>query len=152
MNSYDADYYIKKLELEPHYEGGWYKFIWKSDNMIPKSILGDEYTGDRASASVIYYLLKAGEVSAWHKLCSAEVWFWHAGGSLKMTLGGSDELPKEEKEIILGNKIDKGEQLQAIIPSGVWQTSAPCAGEDFVLVSCVVSPSFHIDEFMFPKK
>ncbi|WIV13438.1 cupin domain-containing protein [Proteiniborus sp. MB09-C3] len=152
MTNYNADYYIEKLGLQPHYEGGWYKFIWKTDKEIPKSILGNAYSGDRPSATVIFYLLKAGETSAWHKLRSAEIWFWHAGGSLKMILGGSGKLPNKEKEIILGNKIDKGQQFQAIVPADVWQTSTPCVGEDFVLVSCVVSPGFHVDEFLFPEK
>lgn len=152
MISQNGDYYIEKLGLEPHYEGGWYKFIWKSDKSIPQVILGEDYSGDRASASLIYYLLKSGETSTWHKLRSAEVWFWHAGDSLKMTLGGSGESPVKSKEIILGSNLDKGEQLQAIISAGVWQTTTPSAGSDFVLVSCVVSPGFHDDDFMFPNK
>jgi predicted cupin superfamily sugar epimerase len=152
MNRENAEYYIEKLGMESHYEGGWYKFIWKTNKNIPQCVLGEDYSGDRASASLIYYLLKSGEVSTWHKLRSAEVWFWHAGDSLKMALGGSGESPVKSKEIIIGSNLDKGEQLQAIIPSGIWQTTTPLAGSDFVLVSCVVSPSFHNDDFMLPNK
>lgn len=152
MTEKGADYYIEKLKMEPHYEGGWFKFIKKSEIKIPRSVLGEKYTGDRASASLIYYLLKEGEVSTWHKLHSEEVWFWHAGGSLKMTLGGCGDTPACSGEIILGNNLDCGEQFQGIVPAGTWQTSTPCRGSEFVLVSCVVSPGFEDDDFVLPKK
>lgn len=148
----NADYYIEKLGMEPHYEGGWFKFIWKTDKMFPQGVLGEDYSGDRASASLIYYLLKAGEVSTWHKLTSAEVWLWHAGDSLKMTLGGSGAVPEISREIILGSNLDNGEQLQGIIPAGTWQTTTPFGDSEFVLVSCVVSPGFEDDDFMLPKE
>ena len=42
---------IKKLEMIPHPEGGHYKETYRDD-----------------SVSLIYYLLKKGEQSHWHRL------------------------------------------------------------------------------------
>ena len=68
-----AKEYIQKLGMAPLVdEGGWFSLNWRS--------------GDDATVSVIYYLLQGKEISRWHQLKSNEVWTWHAGGTLEMTL------------------------------------------------------------------
>ena len=127
--------YIKALHMEPLTdEGGWFAPVWRSED-------------DRA-ISVIYYLLRAGEISRWHVLRkSNEVWTWRAGGVLEMTLGGSGDWPCA-KERRAAQPIGP-EELMAVVPAGTWQTTRVREG-DFVLVTCTVAPAFQEDDCYLP--
>ncbi|MEL7624455.1 MAG: cupin domain-containing protein [Clostridiales bacterium] len=148
-NTGNAQYWIDTLKLEPHYEGGWYRHIWTSDMVLPQKGLPQPYKGDRGACSLIYYLLQGDEVSCWHKLTSPEVWTWHCGGSLVMLQGGKGHKPEAEKELLLGARPDKGEAFHLVVAEGVWQTTRLKEGS-FVLVSCIVAPAFHEDDFFLP--
>lgn len=113
---------------------------------MPQRLLGDLYGGPRASASSIYFLLHPGEVSAWHVIASAELWLYHLGSPLTLTLGGGGDGPGASTDHVLGPDVRAGERPQFIVPPGVWQT-ARNGGTEPTLVSCVVSPAFHMDEF-----
>lgn len=130
----------EQLDLRPHPEGGWYRETYRSARRLAL----DGYEGDRASATAIYFLLNPGEESAWHVVKSDELWFWHAGGPLSLRLGGDGPAPGEATEVTLG--MGSGREPQALIPAGVWQAAAP-ASDEFVLVSCVVSPGFDFADF-----
>jgi len=150
MNS-EAKDLVEKLGLVPHIEGGWYRFIWDSETVIPRGSLPGRYGGERKCVSLIYYLLEGSDISSWHKLRSDEIWAWHKGGSLKMILGGTGEKPAAEKELFLGPRYDRGESFQIIAPALNWQTTGLIDG-DYALVSCVVSPAFHPDDFILYKE
>ena len=137
---------VELLGLEPHVEGGYYRELWRSAVELPPALLGERYSGARASASSIYFLLHPGEVSAWHVVVSAELWLYHLGSPLTLTLGGSGNAPAEEPGVVLGPDIVAGERPQRVVPSGIWQT-AQNHGTEPTLVSCIVSPAFHPDEF-----
>ena len=80
---YTAEEIIKQLGLQPLIpEGGWYKFMYKSEIDITKEQLPSTFKNDHGCASYIYYLLKKGEVSDLHMLSSDEIWFWLAGGKM----------------------------------------------------------------------
>ncbi|TDD93591.1 cupin domain-containing protein [Actinomadura rubrisoli] len=133
------------LDLLPHPEGGWYRETWRSDvHFTP-----DGYPGERASATGIYFLLPPGEESIWHAVRSAEVWLWHRGGPLALLLGGDGDHPSASPETItLGPDVTGGQVPQAIVPAGHWQAARP-AGPEEVLVSCVVSPGFDFEDFVY---
>lgn len=132
----------EQLDLSPHPEGGWYRETWRS----PVTFAPDGYDGPRASATCIYFLLSAGEESQWHRVRSAELWLWHAGGPLQLRLGGTGRTPADPPEVVtLGSDIGAGQSPQVIVPPGAWQAARP-AGDD-VLVSCVVSPGFDFADF-----
>lgn len=137
---------VELLDLKPHVEGGWYKEIWKANFTIPQEVLGEPYSGPRPSASSIYFLLHPDEFSDWHKVYSDELWMWHAGSPIMLTLGGTNEDPSVRKEIIVGPDIAAGHQPQALVPANEWQMTKPL-GDEPVLVSCVVAPGFHYDDF-----
>ncbi|URN95199.1 MAG: cupin domain-containing protein [Candidatus Pristimantibacillus lignocellulolyticus] len=138
--------YVELLDLKPHIEGGWYKEIWKASFTIPQEVLGAPYSGPRPSASSIYFLLHPDEFSDWHKVYSDELWMWHAGSPIMLTLGGTDADPSVRKEIIVGPDIAAGHLPQALVPANEWQMTKPL-GDEPVLVSCVVAPGFHYDDF-----
>ncbi|GHV66548.1 cupin [Spirochaetia bacterium] len=146
MEKTNAAYWIKKLDLQPHGEGGWYREVWTADLEIPASALPPEYGGGRSSCSLIYYLLKGAEVSQWHVLRSPEIWVWHCGGVLEQTLGGRGSAPGDKTIRLLGADADGGASFQSVIPPGVWQTTKLREG-DFALVSCIVSPAFRPEDF-----
>lgn len=127
--------YIAALGLQAHPEGGWYRRTWQS----PITFAPAGYDGERPAATAIYFLLRPGEVSRWHVVRSAELWLWHAGGPLALTLGDAE--PVASARHILGPDVAGGQQPQVVVPGGVWQTAEPLADEP-VLVSCVVAPGF----------
>ncbi|WP_138494652.1 cupin domain-containing protein [Paenibacillus pinistramenti] len=142
---------VKAFDMEQHVEGGWFKELWKSSFEIPHEILKPKYSGARAAASSIYFLLHPGETSAWHVVLSDELWLYHSGGPLELTLGGSGDKPEEGEKIILGMDIENGQTPQALVPAGVWQSARPI-GDEPVFVTCVVAPAFHYDDFSLEKK
>ena len=85
-----ADQIIKFLQLKPHPEGGWYKQTWKSED----TLLG------RASGTSIYFLLKAGEISHWHKIDSAEIWHYYDGSPLILRTAGESNNRIETKILV----------------------------------------------------
>ena len=122
------------LDLEPHPEGGWYRQTWRSpvDVTLPDGRV-------RPTATLIYFLLPAGESSAWHKVASDELWMGH-DGAVTLELGGSGATPAYDVRLT----VDRAGP-QAHVPAGVWQRTVP-SGAD-ALVSCLVSPGFDFADF-----
>ncbi|MFC4003354.1 cupin domain-containing protein [Prauserella oleivorans] len=130
------------LDLQPHPEGGWFRRTWEAGQRFRP----DGYPGERPSATAIHYLLAPGEQSRWHRVRADELWLWHRGGALTLTLGGTGDRPDPAPPITLGPDVERGEQVQALVPAGTWQAAHP-ARDEAVLVSCVVSPGFDFDDF-----
>lgn len=142
---------VEALGLQPHVEGGWYRRLWNSSFEIPQETLGGSYSGPRASASSIYFLLHPGETSEWHTVLSDEIWLWHSGSPIVLSFGGSGEQPEDITEVVLGIDVAAGQQPQVVVPAGVWQAARPL-GDEPVLVSCIVSPEFQFDDFKLIEK
>ncbi|HET9896312.1 MAG TPA: cupin domain-containing protein [Streptosporangiaceae bacterium] len=132
----------EQLDLQPHQEGGWFRQTWQS----PVTFTPEGYPGQRSAATAIYFLLHPGERSRWHLVRSDELWLWHLGGPLTLSLGGKGEEPGEPADILLGGDLAAGQRPQALVPGGTWQAAAP-AGLTPVLVSCIVAPGFEFEDF-----
>ncbi len=131
-----ADDLIAKLRLEQHPEGGWYRETWRAD--APE--------GSRGAATAILFLLKTGEGSHWHKVDATEIWFWHAGNPLQLSL--TDPTGSAAADLVLGPDVFAGERVQQVIRPDEWQAAKCLPGDhDFTLVSCVVSPAFDFAGF-----
>lgn len=124
-----AEAIIRKLELQPHPEGGWYRETWKGPDI-----------GGRASGTAILFLLQAGERSHWHRVDADEIWLWHAGAPLVLSMGID-----EAGETRLGPDVLGGEVVQAVVPTGWWQAAWSLG--PWTLVSCTVSPGFRFEGF-----
>ena len=122
------------LDLEPHPEGGWYRQTWAS----PESVtLPDGRV--RPTATLIHFLLPAGDSSAWHRVASDEVWLAHQG-AVTIELGGVADAPSSGAVV----EVDASNP-QVLVPGGTWQRTVPRAND--ALVSCLVSPGFDFDDF-----
>jgi predicted cupin superfamily sugar epimerase/uncharacterized protein (DUF952 family) len=131
------------LDLLPHPEGGWYRETWSAEpGFEPRG-----YTGRRAAATAIYFLLLPGTESCWHAVRSGELWLWHAGGPLTLLTGGAGDRPGgEPTAVTLGPDLTAGQRPQHLVPAGHWQAARP-AGPREVLVTCVVAPGFDFADF-----
>ncbi len=130
------------VDLIPHPEGGWYRQTWAA----PVRFTPPGYGGERAAATAILFLLGTEEESAWHRVRSDELWFWHCGGPLELRLGGTGDEPGEPRVTVLGGNLSAGQRPQVLVPGGTWQSARPATGKE-VLVSCVVAPGFDFADF-----
>jgi uncharacterized protein len=144
----DAKYWIQKLNLEPHPEGGFYRQTYKSDLVIPHNAL-PRFAGPRRASTAIYFLLQGKSFSAFHRLSSDELWHFYVGAPLLVhVIGKSGEYSK----ILLGNDPDAGETLQAVVKAGSWFASHVKDGKSFALVGCTVAPGFDFEDFELAKR
>ena len=126
-----ADSIIGKLELKPHREGGYYREMFR-----------DEVPGGRARSTAILYLLKAGEVSRWHRVDAVEIWHWHGGAPLEISQSDGNGVQSCQ---ILGGDVMADQMPQIIIPEQIWQTARSLG--QWTLVGCTVAPGFEFDGF-----
>jgi uncharacterized protein len=132
----NAEYWINMLNLEPHKEGGYYKQSFKSTEEIKDR--------ERVLYTSIYFLLRSGEVSHFHRLQSDELWYFHAGDSLSIHMireNGNYE------EVRLGLNIENGEVPQILVPKNTIFGSAVSENGTYALVGCMVSPGFEFQDF-----
>jgi predicted cupin superfamily sugar epimerase len=124
---------IRLLDLERHPEGGWYRETWRDP--------ATDAAG-RSRGTAIYYLLDAGETSEWHRVDAAEIWHWHAGAPLVLTLSPNGN---DASAYHLGPDLAAGQRPQLVVPAGHWQTATSLGA--WTLVGCTVSPGFTFDGF-----
>lgn len=142
---------VDLLKLRPHVEGGWFRECWRTRQEIPRSELGPEYTGARAAATGVHFLLHPGEISNWHLVLSDELWIWQSGSPIELTLGGTGERPVDGETLLIGMDVASGQAPAALVPAGVWQKARP-VGEEPAFATCIVAPGFEYDDFRLEPK
>ncbi|WP_246107369.1 cupin domain-containing protein [Puniceibacterium confluentis] len=132
-DSLTADQIIALLDLTPHPEGGFYRQTWI-----------DTADGDaRPSGTCIYFLLKQGAASHWHRVDATEIWHHYAGAPLTLSLAPSLRGPRRDH--LLGPDLAGGARPQIIVPRDHWQAAATTGL--WTLVGCTVCPAFRFDGF-----
>lgn len=127
-----ADDIVRLLDLQPHPEGGYYRETFRDAATV---------AGGRAASTAIYFLLRAGEISRWHRVDAVEVWHWHAGAPLALTVADAGG----RRGVRLGPDLTAGERPQAVVPAGAWQQAASQGA--WTLVGCTVAPGFQFAGF-----
>ncbi|MGD9537553.1 MAG: cupin domain-containing protein [Alphaproteobacteria bacterium] len=128
---------IERLGLEPHPEGGHYLETWR-----------DPGSGEaRGHGTAIYYLLAAGEESAWHRVDAVEIWHFYAGAPLELEISIEGGL---RERLVLGPNLTAGEHPQIIVPKLAWQRARSLGA--WTLVGCTVSPAFRFEGFELAPK
>lgn len=137
-----AKYWIDKLELKSHPEGGFYKETYRSGTSITTG-LPDRFSGPRNFSTSIYFLLRSEDISSFHRIKSDELWYYHDGGSLSIYVIEDHKLTVHR----LGNDPERGEVLQVTIPANCWFGARVNEQETFTLCSCSVAPGFDFADF-----
>jgi uncharacterized protein len=144
LNQQDPQYYISKLGLEPHPEGGYFKRTFESQEQITDQELTVDFEGKRMLYTSIYFLLTSNDVSHFHRLQSDELWYYHAGSPLSVHMIDENG---EYKEYKLGLDLENGEVPQVLVPKNTIFGSSVKDRETFSLVGCMVSPGFEYQDF-----
>ena len=126
----EADRLIALLDLAPHPEGGHFRETFRDP------ATGRDGEG-RGHSTAIYFLLKAGEVSRWHRVDAAEIWHFYRGAPLELRIG--------KQRYVLGSNIDEAQVPQIVVPAGAWQAAMSLG--DYTLVGCTVAPGFDFAHF-----
>lgn len=142
-------YWIEKLQLEPHPEGGYYRQTYRSELTIDGEALPSGFAGSRPSATAIYFLLDGADFSAFHRLRSDEIWHFYAGASVVVHV---IEENGKYSEILLGDDARGGAVFQAVVKAGCWFGSEVRDGKSWALVGCTVSPGFEFADFELGKR
>lgn len=144
MNQQDPQYYISKLGLEPHPEGGYFKRTFESQEQITDQELMVHFEGKRMLYTSIYFLLTSNDVSHFHRLQSDELWYYHAGSPLSVHMIDENGEYTEHK---LGLDLENGEVPQVLVPKNTIFGSSVKDRDTFSLVGCMVSPGFEYQDF-----
>ncbi len=126
-----AEAVIALLALQPHPEGGFFRETFRET--APD--------GGRGASTAIYFLLRAGERSHWHKVDASEVWHWHAGAPLRLRIADAGG----KRDLLLGPDLAAGERPQGVVPPLAWQAAESLGA--WTLVGCTVAPAFDFAGF-----
>jgi uncharacterized protein len=150
----DANYWIDKLQLSEHPEGGYYKETYKADitvelqgqTRIKQQINQSKNGPPRSISSTIYYLLKGKQVSFFHRLnCAEEMWHFYTGSS--MTIYIIQETTRKLLELKMGDNPEDGEMFQVLVKRGSWFGAMINDPSSYSLVGCTVCPAFMFEDF-----
>ena len=144
-----GEYWIRELHLDKHPEGGWYREVYRSEDILAQAALPERFTGDRCHSTAIYFLLQGMERSTWHRIRQDEVWHFYEGSSLTLhliDLAGNYSTQK------IGRDISVGERLMFVVSAGWWFGAMVDEPESYALVGCTVAPGFEFDDFEMPSR
>ena len=125
---------IKKLGLEEHPEGGYYKEIYRSTEDVS---LSQPYMGKRAFSTSIYFMLRAGSFSAFHRIKQDEIWHFYLGAAIELFVLDKDG---QLEKVIIGPDIFSGQHLQYVVKGGNWFASRVLNNQDYSLAGCTRLP------------
>lgn len=140
----DIHYWINRLQLQPHPEGGFYRETYRASLQIGKSALPDGFHGSRNASTAIYFLIDGANFSAFHRIAGDEMWHFYVGNVLAIDV---IDPAGQHSEILVGNNPDAGETFQAIVPAGCWFAAHVKDLDSFSLVGCTVAPGFDFADF-----
>jgi predicted cupin superfamily sugar epimerase len=144
-----AKYWIEKLQLDPHPEGGFFRQTYRSEMVIAQEALPAGFAGARAASTAIYFLLEGKNFSAFHRLRSDELWHFYAGAPLIVHVISREG---SYSSFLLGQDLDAGQVLLAVAPAGCWFASHVADWNSFAVVGCTVAPGFDFEDFEMGKR
>lgn len=119
--------------LQKHVEGGDFSEVYTAPF---------EKDG-RPMAGSIYFLLDAGEISHFHAIDCDEIWYYHEGCGMRITV-----LTEGRREtLLLGKDVEKGERAMAVIPKGGVFAAENLESDGYTFVSCATTPQFRYSGF-----
>lgn len=144
MPRYNADFWIRHLQLIKHIEGGWYSEVYRSVLSFSSSQLPPSFGGTRNACTHIYFLLEKTGFSAFHKIKSDELWHFYTGDPIVVyEIDDTGQMI----EHLLGNDPSESQSLFCMIKEGSWFGSRMANGGEYGLVGCTVAPGFDFNDF-----
>lgn len=138
-----AEELIALLQLRPHpKEGGYFRETYRADEGV--TVPPARYVGPRCFGTAIFYLLTPNTFSAMHRLGSDEIFHFYLGDPVCMLQLDADGTGRT---VTLGSDIVQGQEIQVVVPRGVWQGSFLAAGGAFALLGCTVAPGFEYADY-----
>jgi predicted cupin superfamily sugar epimerase len=125
-------------------EGGWYIETYRAAEKTARIGLDIRHHGDRCHSTAILYLLTPDTCSKMHRVKSDEIFHYHLGDPVKMLWLCPDG---SSRDIVIGPDILSGQQVQTIVPHGIWQGARLVEGGQWCLMSCTVAPGFELDDY-----
>jgi len=147
MKQNEVAYWVEKLQLTAHPEGGYYREMYRSGEILDPICLGSDFTGKRHLSTAIYYLLNKGDFSAFHRIKSDEIWHFYAGNGLQLHVIQPDGRYDTQ---IVGSKPFSVEEPFFVVPKACWFAAKPLG--EFALVGCTVAPGFAFEDFELAEK
>ncbi len=127
------------LDLRPHpIEGGSFRRTYTSQGTV------DLARGHRALGTAIYYLLEPGTFSEMHVLDSDEIFHFYLGDPVEMLQLYPDG---RSAAFTLGPDLQAGQQVQLVVPAGVWQGTRLIGNGKVALLGCTVTPGFDFADY-----
>ena len=134
--------YIKQLGLVKHPEGGYFKEVYRSGEIIRQKHLPKRYKSARNFSTSIYFLIEGKQFSSFHRLQSDELWHFYDGSTVLIyILDNKGNLSLEK----LGR--EKYCSFQLTIKKGNWFAAEVENKKSFSLFGCIVSPGFDFEDF-----
>jgi predicted cupin superfamily sugar epimerase len=143
-----AEDIIELLELEPLVgEGGMFRQSYRSRDILMPKNLPERYQIPKPAGTAIYYLLTDEEdsFSALHRLPTDEIYHFYLGDPVVLTMFLPDG---SSRKAILGQDLLAGEQVQFVVPAGVWQGSRLAPGGEYALLGTTMAPGFTDEDFV----
>jgi predicted cupin superfamily sugar epimerase len=140
----DASWWIARLALAPHPEGGHYRETYRSRGTVGPAGADPGHPAGRSFSTAIYYLLRSGKISRLHRLRSDEIFHHYRGSALVVH---SIDPRGDYRAVAVGSDPERGEVLQAVIPAGCWLGATVEQPGSFALVGCTVAPGFEFGDF-----
>jgi hypothetical protein len=142
-----ANHIIQSLDLKPHPEGGYFKENYRSEGVISKASLGPVFPEKRNFSTAIYFLLRSGEFSAFHRIRQDEIWHHYMGTTIVLHMIDQKGNYSSQK---VGKKLQNDEVPQFVVPGGVWFAAEILEENAYALLGCTVSPGFDFQDFEMP--
>ncbi len=140
---------IRKLDLKPHPEGGYFRETYRSSGEIDKSQLDDSFSGPRNYSTCIYFMLTSDMFSAFHRIKQDEIWHFYEGSPIRLHCISEEG---RHTQYIVGRDFKNGQTLQLVVPAGEWFAANLINKNDYALVGCTVSPGFDFEDFELPSR
>lgn len=134
---------LRRYELAPHPEGGFYRRTYCSPGQIPAHAL-PEIGAARPYSTAILYLLGAGDKSCLHRIRQDDIWHFYLGGPLRLVMLDSEGA---FSEMILSPDILAGHYVQFVVPKNCWFGAKPLPDSPYSFVGCTVAPGFDFADF-----
>jgi hypothetical protein len=141
-----AQILIETLRLIRHPEGGWYREVYRSEEIIGSASLPARFDSSHCFSTSIYYLLESGDISAFHRIKSDETWHFYLGSPVNLYILQDDGTLQKA---VLGDNPGAGHVFQWTVSHGLWFGAEVSVPGSFALLGCTVSPGFEFGDLEF---